>query len=783
MKKKNIKDNLFDEGGFTEFDIMTEKELRALIKEAKKKKESKKQENEKNKKKKNETKKVTEKVKEKGTEKRTKKEKETERETETEYETENKAKNKKNKTEKTEKTEKLQKSQKSQKIEASKKKNKADTIKNEKKTEPKKESKKKHRPHVEGIYFANAKGFGFVRTEESKIDYYIPKEYTKGAFHGDKVLIEVLPNTKGEHKEGIVKDILERELKTIVGVFQKGKNKSFGFVVTDNRFLPDIYVDNKDSLKAKNGDKVVVRITFYGNKDKKPEGKIIEILGKENAPGVDVLSVIRAMGIPEEFDKKIKEYVKDFKTIVSEDEMENRIDLRNELMVTIDGLDAKDLDDAVSLKMEGNMYILGVHIADVSHYVKEGDILDKEAFLRGNSVYLADRVIPMLPVQLSNGICSLNENEDRLAMSCIMTIDSKGEVTDYKISESIIKTNERMNYTSVNKIINGDEVERALHSEVASMLIKMKELSLILRKKRRERGAIDFDIPESEITVDEDGKPIDIKPHEANDATRLIEEFMLIANETVASHMYWQELPFIYRVHETPDMEKIESLSLILQGMGYYLHGDKNDIHPKEIQRMIDEFEGRDERNLVLRLALRSMKQAHYDPECIGHFGLACKQYTHFTSPIRRYPDLIVHRMLKDEINGRMDSRRAAHYEGILSQIATNSSKMERRATEAEREVEKIKKAQYMKDKIYEEYTGIISGVTGFGLYVELPDTVEGMVHISKIPGDYYDFIESKMIIKGERTGRIYSLGQVVKIRVAKVDLYLHTIDFDLIED
>ena len=627
---------------------------------------------------------------------------------------------------------------------------------------------------------SNERGFGFVKSEDYDEDFFIPKDKVNGAFNGDLVEILLLPKQGGKRLEAMVVKVAERAVKSVVGVYQKGKNKGYGFVCTDDKNLPDVFVDSDDSKKAKNGDKVVCNITFYGGKGKKPEGKVVEILGKENDPGMDVLSLMKSMGIPDHFEQKVLKEADCFEQKVPSEETGNRIDLRNELLVTIDGEDAKDLDDAVSLKKDGNNYILGVHIADVSHYVKEKSHLDKEAFKRGTSYYLVDRVVPMLPVQLSNGICSLNAGEDRLSMSCIMTVDKEGNVVNSLIKESVIRVKTRMNYSSVLRIISGDEKEQALFTEETPMLLMMKELSLILRNKRIQRGAIDFDIPESKITLDKKGRPVEIKPYEANDATRLIEEFMLLANETVASYMYWQELPFLYRIHETPDREKIETLSVYMKNFDYYFKGDKGEIHPAEIQKMLNAFKGRDEEGLILRLALRSMKQARYSTDCSGHFGLSCKQYTHFTSPIRRYPDLIVHRILKEELKGKLDTERINHYNGILDKIAENSSKMERRAVTAEREVDKMKKAQYMVKRIGLSYEGIISGVTGYGIYVELPSTVEGLVHISRLRGDYYEYDEDSMCITGKHTGKVFRIGQRVNVIVDDVDTKLNTIDFDL---
>ena len=634
-----------------------------------------------------------------------------------------------------------------------------------------------------GVFSSTIKGFGFVSVEGEKEDFFVDKSNVFNAFHGDTVLIEPLPGKHGEHREAKIISVVERAFVNVTGTYSKGRNKGFGFVVTDNKYLSDVFVDSDDSMKAKEGDKVVVNILSYGGNGKKPEGKVIEILGKEGDKGVDVLAVIRSFGIPEVFSSDVMRETEKIKDFVTKEDTEGRIDFRDVTMVTIDGEDSKDLDDAVSLREENGLYILGVHIADVSNYVNEGTLLDKEALQRGNSVYFVDRVIPMLPVKLSNGICSLNAGEDRLAMSCVMYIDKKGNVTDYKICESLINVNRRMTYTSVNKIINEDEEEILKYPDVAQMLIDMKALSDILRKKRTERGSVDFDLPETKIEVDDKGFPISVKPYEANDATRLIEDFMLAANETVASHIYWQDKPFIYRVHETPDADKIESLSLLVKNFGYYLKGDPLDMHPKEIQKLINEFKDTAEEGLVTRLALRSMKQARYSHECLGHFGLACKEYCHFTSPIRRYPDLMIHRILKDEIHERLDEKKIKHYDYILDDICKKCSKTERRADEAERSVNKLKKAEFMTKHIGEEYDGFISGLTGYGIYVELPSTVEGMIRLSSLNDDYFEFDEKKMEVVGVSTDIKYMLGQAVRIRVADVDVHLSTIDFEMITE
>lgn len=634
-----------------------------------------------------------------------------------------------------------------------------------------------------GTYRSSNKGYGFVTVDGVKDDFFIGKDYTGGAFHDDIVMITPLRKKNGEHEEAKVIGIVERTIKQIVGVFDKSPSKEYGFVIADSKFIDDVFIPGGSTMKAKNGQKVVVDMTSYGGDGRKAEGKIVEILGREGDKGVDVLSVIRGFGIPEEFSDDIMQYVKSVPKNIKNEDISDRLDLRNEIMVTIDGEDSKDLDDAVSLKkLDDGLVELGVHIADVSHYVTERSLLDKEALNRGTSVYFADRVIPMLPKELSNGICSLNAHTDRLAMSCIMKIGKDGEVVDYKIAKTVINVNHRMTYKDVNLIINGDEAKQLLYFDIKDMLLDMKELSFVLTDKRKKRGAIDFDTPEAKFILDKNGKCIEVVPYEANDATRLIENFMLLANEIVASHMYYLDLPFLYRVHETPDSDKIESLALTVRNFGYHLKGDKEEMHPKELQKLLKEFEGKPEEKMISRMTLRSMKQARYSSECLGHFGLALKEYTHFTSPIRRYPDLQIHRILKQEITEHLSSKDIKHYNGILDEVAKKSSKMERRAVEAEREIDKLKKAEYMENHIGEEYDGYISGVTAFGIYVELANTCEGLVHISKLPGDYFDYDEKRMTIRGNRKGDEYTLGQKVRIRVKEVDLNLKTVDFDILQ-
>ena len=487
--------------------------------------------------------------------------------------------------------------------------------------------------------------------------------------------------------------------------------------------------------------------------------------------------------MPMEFSEKIMHQVENVSKEVSEADMAGRMDLRDWMMVTIDGEDAKDLDDAVSLFMDGENYVLGVHIADVSNYVQEHSALDVEALKRGTSVYLVDRVIPMLPHALSNGICSLNEAQNRLTLSCIMTINPKGEVIDHKIAETVIKTNRRMTYTNVKKILVDKDPELIEeYKELVPMFEKMAELALILRKRRMKRGSIDFDFPETKVILNEKGEPIDIKPYERNVATKLIEDFMLIANETVASHFFWQEIPFVYRTHDNPDTEKIRTLSTFINNFGYSLHIGADEIHPKELQKLLEKVDGTDEEALISRLTLRSMKQARYTTTCTGHFGLAANYYCHFTSPIRRYPDLQIHRIIKETLRGRMNEKRIEHYEGILDEVAKQSSQMERRAEEAERETIKLKKCEYMAKHIGEEFEGVISGVTEWGFFVELPNTIEGLVRVTELRDDFYQFFEDSYELVGEVTNNRYKLGQRVKIVVDSADKLMRTIDFRLAE-
>lgn len=633
-----------------------------------------------------------------------------------------------------------------------------------------------------GTFISNAKGFGFIEIEDQEDDLYVPEGKTHGAFHKDTVQAVLLPPKGGKRREAEIVKVLEHGITNVVGTFQVASSGNFGFVVPDNgKLAADIFVPKERSKGAVEGHKVVVEITSYGGDGKKPEGKVIEILGHINDPGVDIMSIVRGYELPVEFAEKQLKQAERVAVPVGEMDMTGRMDLRDVQMVTIDGEDAKDLDDAVSLSMEGNLYCLGVHIADVSNYVQENSALDWEAKERGTSVYLVDRVIPMLPHTLSNGICSLNAGENRLALSCMMKINNKGEVVDYKIAETVVKVDRRMSYTSVSKILEDkDEAECKEYEALVPMFERMNELAHILRKNRRKRGSIDFDFPESKIILDKEGHPTDIKPYDRNEATKLIEDFMLIANETVAEHFFWMELPFVYRNHDNPDPEKIQKLGTFLKNFGYSIKVTGDEIHPKEIQKLLTKIEGTPEEALLSRLSLRSMKQAKYTTECTGHFGLACKYYCHFTSPIRRYPDLQIHRIIKEQLRGKMKPERIEHYNEILPEVAKHSSQMERRADEAERETDKLKKAEYMNARIGECFEGVISGITNYGLYVELPDTVEGLVHVSSIPGDYYYYDEAAYEMVGEKTGKRYKLGERITVQVHEVDVMARTIDFVL---
>lgn len=644
-----------------------------------------------------------------------------------------------------------------------------------------------------GTFIGSSKGFGFVEVEGKEEDLFIPEDKTGGAFHRDTVEVALLPEASGRRQEAQVVRIVSRGMTQVVGTYQRSR-ENYGFVVPDSTKLDrDVFIPVERSKGAVNGHKVVAELTDYGGDGRNPEGRIVEIIGHINDPGVDIMSIVRGYELPVEFSEKILNQAERVSQAVSEADMAGRRDLRDVVMVTIDGEDAKDLDDAVSLSFDGEKYRLGVHIADVTNYVQENSALDREALQRGTSVYLVDRVIPMLPHALSNGICSLNQGEDRLALSCLMTIDLAGNIIDYDICESVIRVDERMSYTVVKGLLEEEnlaEGEHGRYGELLPMFREMRDLAELLRAKRRKRGSIDFDFPECKILLDKEGHPLEIKAYERNVATDIIEDFMLAANETVAQHFYWMEMPFVYRVHDVPDGERIRKLSAFINNLGYYMKavgrtGQKtsgDEVHPKEIQKLLAKVSGTPEEAMVSRLALRSMKQAKYSVECSGHFGLACQFYCHFTSPIRRYPDLQIHRIIKDQLRGRMSDERISHYREILPEVAKHSSETERRADEAERETDKLKKVEYMEERIGETYEGVISGITSWGIYVELPDTVEGMVHVSKLSGDYFNYDENACEMVGQATGKSYKLGMPVKIVVENCDRFTRTIDFGMAE-
>ena len=640
---------------------------------------------------------------------------------------------------------------------------------------------------VEGLFTRNQRGFGFVTAPGEPQDIFIPAEYVNGACHKDLVRVKVTKRASGgKRPEGLVEKILDRGYKTIVGIFDESRN--FGFVIPDeSKFGTDIFIPKNRRHGAKACDKVVVTIKDYGDEKHKPSGEITEVLGPLSDPATDVSSILRSYGLPEDFPAIVKKEVRRIPREVDLGLASGRTDYRDLLTVTIDGEDARDLDDAITLsKTKEGLYRLGVHIADVSEYVKEGSALDDEALRRGTSVYLTDRVIPMLPRELSNGICSLNEGVDRLALSCIMTFDSKGTVRDHDLRESVIRVDRRMTYTGVQAILDGQdhpEAERDdRREEIKAMCFLMKEAAAILKERRRKRGSIDFDFPESKVIVDEKGFPLEIKPYLRTTATDLIEDFMLLANETVAEDYFWQELPFLYRVHETPDPDRIRKLDTFIHNFGYYLKTGRDQFHPKEIQKLLFSLEGEPEEPLISRLALRSMQRARYSSLNIGHFGLSAQYYCHFTSPIRRYPDLQIHRIIKENLRGGLNDHRISHYEAILDDVADQSSRMERLAQEAEREVIRLKKVEYMEQFLGESFPGVISGVTSRGLYVELDNTVEGMIPMNALLDDYYIFDEDHYRLVGQDSGRTFSLGQPIEITVSRIDKLTRTIDFILTE-
>ena len=638
---------------------------------------------------------------------------------------------------------------------------------------------------VAGRLQGHQRGFGFVIPEnEGEKDVFIPSSYMNGAMNGDKVLAQVTREDRnGKKREGEIVEVVERANNKIIGVYESSKN--FGFVIPeDTRLHQDIFVSKKDKNGAKDGDVVIVDITKWPEKRRSPEGTVSEVLGQKGDRGLDILTIIKKFGLPEDFPDKVVNYTNKIEEEIDPKEYKRRTDFRDVKMVTIDGEDAKDLDDAVSIeKLPNGNFKLGVHIADVTNYVREKDPLDTEALKRGTSVYLIDRVIPMLPKKLSNGICSLNPQVDRLTLSCIMTIDKTGKVVEHSIHEGIIRTNERMTYTDVTKIlVDKDEELIKKYDYLYEDFKAMEELATILRSKRMKRGAVDFDFEEAKITLNSLGKPIEIKPYPREIANRLIEEFMLVCNETVAEYMYWTNLPFVYRVHENPDEEKLTKFREFIYNLGYSMKWSQ-EVHPRALQEVLEKVKGKKEETVVSTLLLRSMMKARYSPESLGHFGLAARYYCHFTSPIRRYPDLQIHRIIKEQINGKIDPSRAKKLIGIVDYSSKQSSETERVAQEAEREVDDLKKAEYMQERIGEEFDGIVSSVTSFGMFIELPSTIEGLVHITALEDDYYVYDENHLSLIGERTKNIYRLGDEVKVKCSKVDIANREIYFDLIVD
>ena len=624
-----------------------------------------------------------------------------------------------------------------------------------------------------------------METGEDEEDIFIPADAVNTALHQDKVQVLLKKEQKpGKRREGTVIKILERGTTEVVGTFQR--EGDYGFVLCDNQKISrDVYISPKNSHGIRDGEKVVAQILDYGSEKRKPEGKITESLGNIHAPGADILAVVKSYGIPSEFPVRVMNQAMRVPDHVLEADWDGRDDLTGLMTVTIDGEDAKDLDDAVSLTKEGNLYHLGVHIADVSNYVQGGSAIDREALKRGTSVYLADRVIPMLPERLSNGICSLNQGVERLALSCLMDIDENGTVVSHKITESVIRVDRRMSYEQVRCILEDGETETSReYQEFVPMFFRMKELSGILRGCRHNRGSIDFDFPESKIILNGAGRAIDVKPYETSVATEIIEDFMLLANETVAREYCKGEYPFVYRTHENPDPDKVEELLMLLHNQGIDVRKSGQEITPKEIQEILESIQDLPNETMISRLTLRTMKQAKYTTECSGHFGLAARYYCHFTSPIRRYPDLQIHRIIRDNLRGRLTREgKTEHYREILEEVARQSSVCERRAQEAERESDKMKKAEYMSYHLGEEFDGIISGVTGYGLYVELGNTVEGLVHITALKDDYYTFDQETHELRGELTKKVYHLGQKIRVRVADADAVKRSVDFTIAEE
>ena len=637
--------------------------------------------------------------------------------------------------------------------------------------------------YYEGYYRKNQKGFGFVKIDEEEV--YISKDNSLNALNEDKVLIQIIKEkTKEQSSEGKIVKILKHEKDTVVGIFQKSQN--FGFVIPDDKkFGTDIYISKKNFGKARNNHKVLVKLTKYPKDGKNAEGEIVEVLGNVNEAGVDMLSLIKEHKLPAKFPEQVVEEAKKCGNEIDTKDIKNRVDLRDKIIFTIDGEDAKDLDDAVKVeKLENGNYKLDVHIADVSYYVKEDSLLDREALIRGTSIYMLGRVIPMLPRELSNGICSLNAGEDRFTLSCSMEIDSKGKVISGEIYKGIINVTERMNYTDVQKILDGtDEKVLQKYSKYIQEFKNMEELANILKTRRLENGYLNLDIPESKIDLDIDGYVTNISRYETTFAHEIIEQFMLTANETVAEKFFWLDAPFIYRVHEKPDIEKVQELNRFLWNFGLNIKANKDNIYPKEFSKVLEEIKGKEEEKVISTLILRTLKVARYEAENQGHFGIASKYYCHFTSPIRRYPDLFIHRIISKylEDNYVVDDDFIEKYKKEAEDRANQSSEREKVATLVEREAEDIKKAEYMESRIGEEYEGIVSSITPFGMFVELPNTVEGLIRFENIGNEYFIYDEEKKRLIGEHSNTVYKIGDKVNIRVISANKLLSQVDFEII--
>lgn len=636
--------------------------------------------------------------------------------------------------------------------------------------------------YKEGIFCGNEKGFGFVTTEDSEQDYFIPEKFTLHAFHGDTVKIRLLPESRGQRPEAKVVEILSHAVKTVVGTYEK--SEGYGFIVCDSKKIPwDIYIRREYSMGARDGQKCVAELTSYGSERMSPEGKIVEILGDKDAPGVDILSLVKSYDVPETFPEEVLDEAEALPEKIGKKDLKGRADLRDVRTVTIDGDDSKDFDDAVSIEKDGSDYILAVHIADVSHYVTEDSSLDIEARKRGTSVYLCDRVIPMLPHRLSDNLCSIVEGKDRLALSVIMRFDRNGKEKQYRITESVIRSDHRMTYNNVNRILEDkDKAVRKKYADMVPDFELMEKLAAKLFKRRVQRGSIEFDLPEAEIILNEDGHAVDVRLSHRGVSQKMIEEFMLAANETVALHFCREKIPFVYRVHDVPDAERIHKLKTLIEKFGYTINVPDSEVTPVEISKLLAKIEGKDEEDFITTISLRSMQRAVYSTENRGHFGLAAKYYCHFTSPIRRYPDLQIHRIIHETLAGKMTAKRKNHYISLLDAVADHSSDMERRSTELERDVDKLKMTEFMADHVGESFDGKVSGVVRWGIYVELPNTVEGLVSVHTMRDDTYEFDEDAMELVGKFKNRHFTFGTPVHVKLVSADVVNRTLDFVLDE-